>query len=327
MKVLTSFVSVACLLLASLASGFGHGSMADPISRSYEVFLEGPQNPKTDAAKAAIAVAGTQAFYDWHEVNRQLPNHDYRTQILDGKLPGAGRDKYAGLNLARTDWPATKVSPGHYHCVFYAATPHDPSYFEAYITKPGYDPTKPLKWSDLEALPGGEGAVLKGKNYEFDVHFPERTGRHVLYVIWQRIDPVGEVFFSTSDLDFGGVDYGTPSPTPETAPDLPDDHDHDHGTPTPTPAPTPTPTPSPGAGNARFENETVIVNFKITNDWISGFQGDVVIENKTAVLLKDWKLSFRFDRDISGPWNARVASKSGDLYTFDAQPYLWNKDI
>ena len=187
--------------------------MADPMSRVYEVFLENPERPTTDAGRAAVAVAGTQAFYDWHEVNRQLPNHDYRTQIPDGKLPGAGRDKYGGLNLARTDWPATKVQAGPYHCVFAAATPHDPSYFEAYITKPGYDPRQPLKWSDLEPLPGGETARLVGKNYLFDVTFPQRTGRHILYVIWQRIDPVGEVFFSTSDIDFGGVDYGTPSPT------------------------------------------------------------------------------------------------------------------
>lgn len=305
--------------------------MADPIARSYEVFLENPQTPKTDAARAAIAVAGTQAFYDWHEVSRNMPNHDYRAQIPDGKLPGAGRDKYAGLNLARTDWPATKVSPGHYHCVFYAATPHDPSYFEAYITKPGYDPRQPLKWSDLEPLPGGEKARLEGKNYLFDVHFPQRTGRHVLYVIWQRIDPVGEVFFSTSDLDFGGVDYGTASPTPEKAPDAPGDHHHDDDdhtpTPTPTPAPTPSATPSPGAGNAVYENENVIVTFKITNDWISGFQANVVIENKTNTQIRDWKLSFRFDREPVGPWNARLASQSGDTYTFDAQPYLWNKDI
>lgn len=323
---------VVTLLVLSIVVCFGHGSMADPISRSYEVFLENPQTPKTDAARAAIAVAGTQAFYDWHEVNRQMPNHDYRAQIPDGKLPGAGRDKYAGLNLARTDWPATKVQPGHYHCVFYAATPHDPSYFEAYITKEGYDPRQPLKWSDLEPLAGAENARLEGKNYLFDVRFPERKGRHILYVIWQRIDPVGEVFFSTSDLDFGGVDYGTASPEPQKAPELPDDHHHgddDHGTPTPTPTPVPTPapTPAPGAGNTRFENDSVIVTFKITNDWISGFQGDVVIENKTNTLIRDWKLSFKFDREVSGPWNARIAGKAGNVYTFDAQPYLWNKDV
>ncbi len=70
-----------------------------------------------------------------------------------------------------------------------------------------------------------------------------------------------------------------------------------------------------------FENETVKVTFKVTSDWISGFQGDVVIENKTNTLLRDWKLSFKFDREPVGPWNARIASKSGTTYTFDAQPY------
>lgn len=61
------------------------------MSRSYQVFLENPQRPKSDAAKASIAVVATQAFYDWHEINRQMPNHDYRRQIPDGQLPGAGR--------------------------------------------------------------------------------------------------------------------------------------------------------------------------------------------------------------------------------------------
>jgi chitin-binding protein len=58
------FSSLACLMLCSL-SAFGHGSMADPISRSYEVFLENPESPTSAAGRAAVAVAGTQAFYDW----------------------------------------------------------------------------------------------------------------------------------------------------------------------------------------------------------------------------------------------------------------------
>ena len=50
--------------------------MADPISRSYEVFLENPENPTSAAGRAAVAVAGTQAFYDWDEVNLRVPNYD-----------------------------------------------------------------------------------------------------------------------------------------------------------------------------------------------------------------------------------------------------------
>lgn len=336
MNALPALLRLGGILALSVAACFGHGSMADPMSRVYEVFLENPERPTTDAGRAAVAVAGTQAFYDWHEVNRQMPNHDYRTQIPDGKLPGAGRDKYAGLNLVRTDWPATRVNPGPYRCVFAAATPHDPSYFEVYITKAGYDPRQPLKWSDLEALPGGETARLVGKNYLFDITLPQRAGRHILYVIWQRIDPVGEVFFSTSDIDFGGVDYGTASPVPKVAPANPGDP-YGNPTPTPTPgatpapsatpAPTPGGTPVPGAGNTVYENAMVKVTFKVTNDWLSGYQADVVIENKTSALLRDWCLAFKYAHEPVSPWNARLVAKSGDRYLFDAQPYLWNKDI
>ena len=38
-------------------------------------------------------------------------------------------------------------------------------------------------------------------HYKFDVMIPQnRVGHHVLWIAWQRDDPVGEVFFSTSDL-------------------------------------------------------------------------------------------------------------------------------
>jgi len=105
-------VALVVSLSVSISGVFGHGSMADPISRSYQIFLENPQTPKSDASAAAIAAEGTQAFYDWHEVNRLTPQKNYRELIPDGQLPGVGRTKYRGLNLARTDWPATRVEPG-----------------------------------------------------------------------------------------------------------------------------------------------------------------------------------------------------------------------
>jgi predicted carbohydrate-binding protein with CBM5 and CBM33 domain len=38
-------------------------------------------------------------------------------------------------------------------------------------------------------------------HYYFNVMIPaNRVGHHVLWIAWQRDDPVGEVFFSTSDL-------------------------------------------------------------------------------------------------------------------------------
>lgn len=327
------------LLASSQTSVFAHGSMAVPVSRSYAGFLEDPQTPDTGAVRAAITLGGTQPFYDWHEVNRNVPGYNWQSVVPDGQLPGAGRDKYRGLNLPRTDWPATRVNPGPFDCVFYAPTPHEPSLFRAYITRAGYDPAQPLKWGDLEMLAGAENARLDGSNFLFTVNFPQRTGRHLLYVVWQRIDPAAEVFFSTSDLDFGGSNL-PPTPTPPPSP---------NPTPTPSPSPNPTPSPNPlpdcpktgdtchcgttngtpvvGADNTILETSEVIVRFCLTNDWGSGFQGDVTIVNKTDRALTAWRLSFDLDRTITSVYNARVASRTGNRHTFDAATFTWNSSI
>ena len=60
---------------------FGHGSVSDPVSRVYRIFLENPESPDRPVSADAIAVAGTQPFYDWSEVNRLVP--DYAVDNLD----------------------------------------------------------------------------------------------------------------------------------------------------------------------------------------------------------------------------------------------------
>src|SRR5690606_19311682 len=63
------------------------------------------------------------------------------------------------------------------------------------------------------------------------------------------------------------------------------------------------------------------------NDWISGYEASVIIENKTNGTLKDWNLAFDFNKDVSSPWNAQLVSKTGNRYLFDAKPYTWNSSI
>jgi chitin-binding protein len=102
MRSIVAFVATATLSVLASLPAFGHGSMADPPSRSYKIFLDGPMTPQTDAARAAIAVSGTQAFYDWHEVSRNIPGYDYRAAIPDGQLAGA-----VGLTAAASAMSAT----------------------------------------------------------------------------------------------------------------------------------------------------------------------------------------------------------------------------
>ena len=100
---------VVGVLVSGIGDSFGHGSVLDPVSRVYRIFQENPESPDREVSLAAIGAAGTQAFYDWHEVSRVVPDYDrdsiapYREIIPDGQLAGAGREKYAGLNLERGD--------------------------------------------------------------------------------------------------------------------------------------------------------------------------------------------------------------------------------
>ena len=303
-----------------------HGSMAEPISRVYQVFLENPQSPTSAAGQAAVAAAGTQAFYDWHEVSLLAPARNYRELIPDGQLPGVGRDKYEGLNLVRLDWPATKVAAGDYDCTFYAATPHDPSYFEAYLTKADYDPTQPLRWDDLDLLPYVQAPVRDGNNYRFTVNLPERTGRQILYVVWQRVDPAGEAFFSTSDLDFGGFNYdpalvAPTSPDPVEAPLQGTPMDHDHGMVDPMPV-----SPTDSVVDAAVATQGLLAQPTIVNDWGSGAEIMVTLSNPGATAITDWSLSFDLPGEIGDIWNATL-STTATSPRFTVTPPSWSNQI
>ncbi|WP_329122347.1 lytic polysaccharide monooxygenase [Streptomyces sp. NBC_01353] len=211
-------LGVAPLALAGLAAApaSAHGSMTDPVSRVSACYAEGPESPKSAACKAAVAASGTQAFYDWNAVNIANAAGKHRELIPDGKLCSAGNDKYRGLDLARGDWPASTLASGKHTFRYKGTAPHRGS-FELYVTKDGYDPSKPLTWSDLEGKPFATVTDPRMENgdYVFDGTVPDKSGRHLIYSIWQRSDSP-EAFYTCSDVVFGkdsGNTGGAPAPT------------------------------------------------------------------------------------------------------------------
>ncbi|MGP4045702.1 lytic polysaccharide monooxygenase auxiliary activity family 9 protein [Streptomyces sp. 2A115] len=198
-------VSAAPLALTALAVGpaAAHGSMTDPVSRVAACYAEGPESPRSAACKAAVATSGTQALYDWNGVNIANAAGRSKQIIPDGKLCSAGNDKYKGLDLARADWPATQLTSGNRTFRYKGTAPHKGS-FELYVTKDGYDPAKPLKWSDLEEKPFLKvtDPKLENGDYVFDGVVPVKSGRHLIYSVWQRSDSP-EAFYTCSDVVFG----------------------------------------------------------------------------------------------------------------------------
>lgn len=215
----TQILALAGVLLCT-ADVMGHGTVTYPPSRVYNVYQANPSNPAFPLAANAVAIDGTLSYYTWNEVSRNIPSavgaglppgFDYSPWMPDGELASAGRTDpfspdyprtYAGLDQVSADWPKTAVDAGQTITVEFLATAvHNPSVWDVWMTKPSWNPSMPLTWDQMEFLER-PSPTLSGNIFTFDLAIPaDRSGHHVLWVAWQRDDPVGEVFISTSDLD------------------------------------------------------------------------------------------------------------------------------
>ncbi|MFC9129540.1 lytic polysaccharide monooxygenase [Streptomyces sp. NPDC057099] len=193
------------LTALTATSAAAHGSMGDPVSRVSQCYAEGPESPKSAACKAAVAAGGTQALYDWNGIRIGEAGGRHQQLIPDGKLCSANNAQFKGLDLPRADWPATSVRSGSHTFKYRVTAPHKGT-FKVYLTKSGYNPAKPLAWKDLDLknpVATSTDPAAKGGFYTFSGTLPKRSGRHLLYAVWQRSDSP-EAFYSCSDVSFGG---------------------------------------------------------------------------------------------------------------------------
>jgi predicted carbohydrate-binding protein with CBM5 and CBM33 domain len=195
---------ISSIFLSSLVQFmYAHGTVTYPPSRIYNCYQENPENPNSPPCIAAVLTHGTQPLYDWMEINQPNANGNHMQFVPDNTLASGGRpDKYGGMDQVRSDWVATAVSPGPFTITWTNTAPHATKYYQVYITKEDWTPEQPLTWDNLDLLvqtsPGpAESSV------DIPITLPNRTGKHVLYSVWQRSDSP-EAFYSTSDIDFGG---------------------------------------------------------------------------------------------------------------------------
>ncbi|MEU6588175.1 lytic polysaccharide monooxygenase [Streptomyces sp. NPDC046881] len=196
--------AAAPLLLLPWAAGpaQAHGAPTDPVSRVYACSPEGDATG-TAACRAAITANGAP-FTAWDNLRVAGVAGRDREVIPDGRLCSGNLPAYRGLDLARRDWPATRLSPGGRLTLTYASTIAHTGTFRLYLTKPGYDPSKPLTWSDLPERPFAEvkDPPLRGGAYRMNATLPaDRTGRQVLYTIWQNTS-TPDTYYSCSDVVF-----------------------------------------------------------------------------------------------------------------------------
>ncbi|MFC9911298.1 lytic polysaccharide monooxygenase [Streptomyces sp. NPDC059862] len=197
--------AVGPLLLGLWAGGpaQAHGAPTDPVSRVVACSPEGGERARSAACRAAVAANGA-SFTAWDNLRVANVNGRDRQTIPDGQLCSGGLSTYRGLDLPRPDWPATRLSPGGSLTMTYASTIPHTGTFRLYLTEPGYDPAKPLTWSDLPERPFAEveNPALADGAYRIRTTLPsDRTGRHVLYTVWQN-SSTADTYYSCSDVMF-----------------------------------------------------------------------------------------------------------------------------
>jgi len=204
---LAATATAAALLLVVLTAGpaSAHGAPTSPDSRSAACGAAGTEE-ESDACQAALEQSPRLAT-DWDNVRVPDVGGQDGEVIPDGELRSAGIARFSGLDLPRTDWPATTLTAGSSFRFDYRATiPHEGS-FRLYMTRQGYDPGEPLTWSDLGGKPfltATDPPETEG-SYSFEGDLPTGlTGRHLIYTVWENSGST-DTYYSCSDVDFAAT--------------------------------------------------------------------------------------------------------------------------
>ncbi len=216
-----SAVAGSILLVCTSNQVIAHGFLENPKARQaickadggYWWPADGSAIPNL-ACRAAFTEAGHVQFVQ--DVEFSANTIDFtnieavQQSVPDGSLCAAGDPAKRGMDLPSAHWQRTEVIPntnGDILVRFLASTPHNPSFWQFYLTKPGFDSTtQVLTWHDLELVSehGNLDFSIDANNqryYEMTVTIPPaRSGDAILYTRWQRDDAGGEGFYNCSDI-------------------------------------------------------------------------------------------------------------------------------
>ena len=65
--------------------------------------------------------------------------------------------------------------------------------------------------------------------------------------------------------------------------------------------------------------------YEVTQDWGSGFQAGIELQNLDTEVVSDWTISFDYAADITSIWDAAIVARDGDRYTIENAG--WNADL
>lgn len=307
--------------LANVASA--HGNVVDPASRNYGCLDRwrnnhmAPEMQTQDPMCYRAWQANPNAMWNWNGLFRENVGGNHQAAVPDGQLCSAGHTEGGRYNFLDTPgpWIATPVNNSFRIRLFDQAS-HGADYIRVYVTRQGFDPvTQPLRWANLELVgqigdtPASQWQqATGGVEITVPANAAGRTGRHMVYTIWQA-SHLDQPYYLCSDVRFpGGAGDPTVNPTtPATT-----------ATRTTPPVQTTTPTqvtPTNTGGQPTGGAAGCSAGYTMTSQWNGGFQGEVRVTAGSAA-INGWTvtLSFPNGQQVQQVWNA-TGTPSGSTLT------------
>lgn len=125
----------------------------------------------------------------------------------DGKICSGGNSRFSQLDAPRGGaWPATHLTGGQSYSFTWKLTArHATTDFSYYLTKSGYDPTRPLTRSALNTTPFLKVSYNGSQPPTTVVHqgtIPTgRTGKQLIVGVWTIAD-TSNAFYACADVQF-----------------------------------------------------------------------------------------------------------------------------
>ncbi|MEU5654673.1 lytic polysaccharide monooxygenase [Streptomyces sp. NPDC047737] len=185
-------LAIAGASMFATSSASSHGYTDSPISR------------QKLCANGTVTNCGN---IQWEPQSVEGPKGFPAAGPADGKICAGGNSQFAQLDDPRGGaWPATKVTAGQGYSFRWQFTArHSTSDFRYYITKNGWDSTKPLTRAALESqpfmtVPYGNQQPPATLTHQGTIP-TQKTGKHIILAVWNVADTTN-AFYSCSDVQF-----------------------------------------------------------------------------------------------------------------------------
>lgn len=199
--------TVACLV-TWVAPASAHGSLVDPASRHYGCWLrwgsdfQNPAMAQQDPMCWQAWQTDVNAMWNWNGLYRDYLRGNFQAAIPNGQLCSGGHaenGRYRAMDVPGP-WKATDIRD-NFTIRLWDQARHGADYLMVYITRQGFDPTRQaLTWNDLQLLTK-TGRYSPAEYYTVNLSTSGRTGRAVIYTIWQA-SHMDQTFFMCSDVNF-----------------------------------------------------------------------------------------------------------------------------